>query len=235
MTATGAEPGEASTPPQWLADLAAVAAGLTATQLTSFRPPRDARPRAAAVLMLFADGRSGPEVLLLERSHEMRSHAGQVAFPGGSREPGDADAAATAIREAAEETGLDPSSVQVLAVLPELWLPPSNFVVTPVLAWWRRPGPVRAVDPAETASVHRMPLGDLLDPANRSSVRHPSGYVGPAFVVGGLFVWGFTAGLLSRLLAAAGWERPWDVGRVVDLPGDLVRSSMRDLARGEPD
>lgn len=235
MTAEDTEPGEASTPPEWLANIAAVARGLTASQLTSFRPPRDARPRSAAVLMLFAEGPAGPEVLLLERSHQLRSHPGQVAFPGGSRESGDADAAATAVREAAEETGLDPSSVEVLAVLPELWLPPSNFVVTPVLGWWRRSGPVYGVDPAETASVHRIPLAELLDPANRASVRHPSGYVGPAFLVRGLFVWGFTAGLLSRLLAAAGWEQPWDAARVVELPGDLVRSSMRDLARGEPD
>ena len=79
----------------------------------------------------------------------MRSHPGQVSFPGGSIDADDASPAAAALREAEEETGLDPAGVEVLATLPELWLPPSNFAVTPVLGWWREPGPVSVVDPAE--------------------------------------------------------------------------------------
>ena len=64
----------------------------------------------------------------------------------------------------------------------------------------------------------RVPLAELLDPANRVCVSHPSGFVGPAFEVRGLLVWGFTAGLLSRLLAIAGLERPWDTSVVRPLP-----------------
>jgi len=147
----------------------------------------------------------------------MNSHAGQPAFPGGAVDDTDADVVAAALREAEEETGLDPSGVEVFATLPELFLPPSGFVVTPVLGWWREPSPVGVVDPGEVERVVRVPLSELLDPANRYSVRHPSGFVGPAFDVRGLVVWGFTAGLLSRMFALVGWEKPWREDDVRDL------------------
>jgi len=121
------------------------------------------------------------------------------------------------VREAEEETGLDPSGVVVFGLLPALYLPPSGFVVTPVIGWWREPSPVGVVDPGEVERVVRVPLAELLDPANRYSVQHPSGFVGPAFGVRGLVVWGFTAGLLARLFALVGWERPWDADDVRDL------------------
>jgi len=196
-----------------------------------FQPPQDNTARPASVLILFGDGVDGPEVLLIERSHDMRSHAGQVAFPGGSQDLDDADEVAAALREAQEETGLDPRGVEVFGELPALWLPPSNFVVTPVLAWWRDPSPVRAADPAETASVHIVPIAELLAPANRVTVHHPSGHRGAGFLVRGLVVWGFTAALLDRLFSLSGWELAWDTSRVVDLPGVMVESSLRDLAR----
>jgi 8-oxo-dGTP pyrophosphatase MutT (NUDIX family) len=147
----------------------------------------------------------------------MRSHAGQPAFPGGALDPEDDGPVAAALREAQEETGLDPAGVKILHALPELWLPPSNFVVTPVLAYWRVPSEVAAVDPAEVESVHRVALAELTDPANRVRVRHPSGYIGVGFRVRGMLVWGFTAGLLDRIIALAGWERAWDAGRIVDI------------------
>jgi hypothetical protein len=132
-------------------------------------------------------------------------------------------------REAEEETGLDPSGVDIVGVLPALWLPVSDFMVTPVIGWWRTPTSVRAVDPAETASVHVIAVADLLDPANRGRVRHPSGYVGPAFQVGKVLVWGFTAGVLARLLALIGWERPWDKDRYFDLPSPAAPGASRDI------
>jgi 8-oxo-dGTP pyrophosphatase MutT (NUDIX family) len=193
-------------------------------------PPPPQGGRAGAVLMLFGESAGEGDVLIIERAHDMRSHAGQPAFPGGAVDPEDDGPVAAALREAQEETGLDPGGVDVLATLPPLWLPPSGFSVTPVLGWWREPSPVSVRDPREVASVHRIPLGELLDPANRLSVRHPSGYVGPAFTVRGLLVWGFTGGLLSRLFAVAGWEQPWDHGRVQPLPEATVRQALRSEA-----
>src|SRR5207245_1395853 len=122
---------------------------------------------------------------------------------------GDGSPVDTALREASEETGLVPSGVRPLAVLPELFIWPSQFMVTPVLAHWAEPVAVSPVDQEETAAVARVPLAWLVDPANRFHVRHQSGYVGPAFGVPGMLVWGFTGGLLSVLLSLAGWERPW--------------------------
>ncbi len=167
-------------------------------------------------------------MLLIERAHDMRSHAGQPAFPGGAIDATDEHAVHAALREAAEETGLDPSGVDVWAVLPDLYIPPTGFAVTPVLGWWRAPSPVAAADPAEVASVHRVPLAELTDPARRCRVQHPSGYVGSAFEVRGLLVWGFTGGLLDRLIHLAGWERPWDESRLVPLPDDPDRPMVRE-------
>ena len=169
--------------------------------------PAPADARRGAVLMLFGDGPDGPDLLLTGRAATMRSHAGQPAFPGGSIDPGE-DAIAAALREGSEETGLVPSSVLPVALLPELYLPPSGFLVRPVLAYWREPGPSAPVDPAETAVVARVPVADLVDPANRGQVHHPSGYVGPAFQVADLLVWGFTAGLVDALLELGGWPGP---------------------------
>lgn len=169
------------------------------------------------------------DVLLTERAATLRSHAGQVAFPGGHIDAGDAGPAAAALREAQEETGLDPAGVEILTELPDLYVPVSDVAVTPVLAWWRTPSPVGVVDAREVAHVARVRVPDLLDPANRFRAVHPSGFVGPAFQASGLFIWGFTAGLLDRLLTLSGWERPWDHNRLqpVPMPPDPLQRSPR--------
>ncbi|MFP5069144.1 NUDIX hydrolase [Pseudonocardia nantongensis] len=180
--------------------------------------------RRAAVLMLFADDGGPPDVLLTERASTMRTHAGQVAFPGGRLDPGDSGPVHAAVREAEEETGLDPAGVVPLTVLPELFIPPTGFLVTPVLAHWANPVPVRVVDPAETARVLRVPVPVLTDPANRFTVRGPRGHAGPAFRTSGMVIWGFTGSLLSALLQQSGWERPWDANRIEDLDGAWSRA-----------
>jgi len=203
--------------PHWWEPLRTRVAGATTSDFTRWPTPDDgARP--SAVLILLGEDGGSPDVLLVERSAALRTHAGQPAFPGGTVEPGDRDPTHTALREANEEAGVDPSSVTVVAQLPRLWIPVSNYVVTPVLAWWHAPHPVSPRDRAEVARVARLPLSELADPANRLRVRHPSGHVGPAFDVGGMVVWGFTAGVLSTVLELGGWARPWDPTRVLDLP-----------------
>jgi 8-oxo-dGTP pyrophosphatase MutT (NUDIX family) len=189
---------------------------------SEFLPP-DEGGRQSAVLILFGPGaEGGEEVVLTERSPNMRSHAGQVSFPGGAIDPVDSGPVSAALREAQEEVGLDPAGVQVVAELPALYLPPSNFVVTPILAWWAQPSPIGIVDRLEVARVLRAPLSELTDPARRFTVSHPSGFVGPAFDVDGLLVWGFTAGLLSKVIELAGLERSWDRGDPRPLPAHLI-------------
>ncbi len=189
-----------------------------AEDFTRIVTPASGGRESAVLVLLGEEPGAGPDVLVLQRAATLRNHAGQPAFPGGAADPGDADSAATALREANEEVDLDPASVTVLAELPRLWIPVSDFVVTPVLGWWHRPHPVHPREPAEVAHVARLPVAELVAPENRLRVRHPSGWIGPAFSVRGMLVWGFTAGVLAALLEMGGWARPWPDDRVVDLP-----------------
>lgn len=196
--------------PGWMGRLVDALAGVSAADLVRHGPLEDGSGRASAVLITLADTAAGPGVLLIRRAAQLRNHAGQIAFPGGAAEAGE-DPTATALREAGEEVGLDPASVQVAAVLPELYVPASGFLVTPVLAWWREPHPVRAMAPSEVAAVAVVGLAELADPAHRFIARgRISGRLGPGFEADGLFIWGFTAGLLDALLGYGGWARDWD-------------------------
>ena len=219
--------------PDWLEPVVDAAGKMTADDLTRFVPPDGAIARRGAVLLLFGSQR---DLLLTERAHDMRSHPGQVSFPGGSIDPGET-ARDAALREAEEETGLRADGVEVFAELPELWLPPSSFAVTPILGWWAEETPVGVVDPAEVHAVYRVPIEELLDPAHRVSVRHPSGWVSPGFVIGpqhDVVLWGFTAGIISRLLDFVGWTRPWDETRVRDLPSYMLQGYPRPGAVAPP-
>jgi 8-oxo-dGTP pyrophosphatase MutT (NUDIX family) len=203
--------------PDWLSRLTAAAADLTVPP--PLRPPADGG-RPAAVLILFGEGSRGPDVLLIERAADLRKHPGQPAFPGGAIDAADGGPVRAALREAAEETGLDPAGVRILAVMPELYIPRSDFRVTPVLGWWHTPVAVAPGDPAEIAAVVRIPVADLAAPANRLMIRYPGGEGGYAFRVAGLTVWGFTALLLDRVLALGGWEQAWDSARLTRLRAD---------------
>jgi 8-oxo-dGTP pyrophosphatase MutT (NUDIX family) len=226
------------------------ASSITVHELTRFMPPEGHDARRGAVLMVFADRVSaeldqqgGPtpddlahrgELLLTERAHHMRSHPGQVSFPGGSIDEGETPREA-ALREAHEEIGLVPDEVEVFGELPELWLPPSNFAVTPVLGYWRDKGEVRIESPDEVHAIHHVAIAELLDPEWRINVRHPSGWLGPGFLIGpdkDVILWGFTAGIIARLFSYLGWAEDWDRARVRDLPDHMLQGEPRqtDLA-----
>jgi 8-oxo-dGTP pyrophosphatase MutT (NUDIX family) len=194
-----------------------------------------ASARPAAVLVLFGVLDSVPardggaiardlDVLLLRRAATLGSHAGQIAFPGGRLEASDDGPIAAAIREAGEETGADPDGIEPLGTLPPMPVPVSNHLVTPVPAWWTRPSEVVAVDHDESVDVFRVPVADLLSPANRANTEHTFGdrtFRSPAFTVGGRIVWGFTALVLARMFDELGWAEPWDADHIVerdDLP-----------------
>jgi 8-oxo-dGTP pyrophosphatase MutT (NUDIX family) len=208
-----------STAPGWLRELAAAAAVMEVPRPS--RPPASGG-RRSAILVLFGDGARGPDLLYIQKNEGLRRHAGQPAFPGGKIEDGDEGPVAAALREGAEETGLDPAGVEVLTTLPEMFIPRSQFRVVPTLAWWRTPSAVRPTDIGEIALVERISVADLADPANRLTLRHPAGYSGPAFRIGPMLIWGFTALLTDRLLALGGFEVPWDASTTGALPEGAV-------------
>lgn len=186
--------------------------------------------RDAAVLMLF--GRGGEprteagaaeasrlaelgvadvDIVLLQRAATLRHHPGQVAFPGGGRDPEDDSMAAAALREAEEEAGISPDTVDVLGEMDPLYIPVSKFEVTPVIGYWRQPGQVQVMDQRESYSVYRVAIADLVAPANRGTFARPDLKIStPAFDVGVLKVWGFTAGILDFALDHLGWASEWD-------------------------
>lgn len=204
-------------PPAWMAELGAAASQMAVPD--GMVPPDDGG-RRSAVLILFGTTSAGPDVLLVQRGRNLRRHAGQPAFPGGAIDDTDDGPVAAALREAAEEAMVDPAGVDVVGVLPELYISRSGFRVSPVLAWWRAPGPVAPGDVEEVTEVARVQVAHLADPANRVTLRYPGGMAGPAFRAGSMLIWGFTAMVLDRLLELAGWARPWDSGRVLEMPSE---------------
>ena len=171
-------------------------------------PPPDARPAAALVLVYPGPGGEAHLVLTERVEYGGDHHSGEVSLPGGKADPGDADAVATALREAAEEVGLDAEAagVEVVGQLDPLWIPPSNFLVTPVVAVAGR-RPAFVADPREVAAILETPVAAFLpDVAPVIVDPDPRGrpYRYGAYVVEGRIVWGATAAILGQLGAVLG-------------------------------
>jgi 8-oxo-dGTP pyrophosphatase MutT (NUDIX family) len=172
------------------------------------RPPWDtvaaSSSRDAAVLVLLYPDRDGTtRILLTERADRGGHHSGEVSFPGGRSEPEDVDAAATAIREATEEVGLDirAAGVRVLGGLPVHWIPVSNFAVTPVIALAER-RPVLVPQPSEVAAILEPPVSSFLPGSPLQIVERDIRGVHvryAAYPIEGLAVWGMTARVLGGL------------------------------------
>ena len=172
---------------------------LTADDLEKQGEAARAPAEPAAVLLLVVN-HAEPAVVLTQRTSHLAHHAGQIAFPGGRREGSDESPERTALREAAEEIGLDDRRVEVLGRLPE-YRTSTGFAVTPIVGWAEPPMSWRP-DPHEVADVFEVPLAFLLDPRNhryesaffRGRMRHYW-----AMPYGERFIWGVTAGILRTL------------------------------------
>ena len=161
--------------------------------------------RAAAVLMPLVVRPSGVQVLLTQRTAHLHDHAGQISFPGGRVDEGDADPVATALREAEEEIGLDPAQVEIIGRLPE-YVTATSYRVTPVIGLIERPLDLGALrlDAFEVAEAFEVPLAFLMDPRNHERRRVTMGelsrtfYAMPYEGARRYFIWGATAAMLRN-------------------------------------
>lgn len=226
------------TVPDWLTPAIEASRTITADRITTFTVPEGSGARESAVLMLFGEGAAGPDLVLTERSHTMRSHPGQVSFPGGSLDAGETPDQA-ALREAEEEAGIDPGSVEIVGHLPQLWLPPSNFAVTPVIGWWDDPDDLVPASVDEVHAIYRVPISELADPAHRITVTSPRrGWRTPGFMIGpdkDVILWGFTGGVVERFLSYVGWIEPVPDAREVEIPAYMLAGRERARGRDLPE
>ncbi|UDY23753.1 NUDIX hydrolase [Nocardioides sp. Kera G14] len=224
--------------PDWLHEVIAASKTITPDRISSFTVPEGSNARQSAVLMLFGEGASGPDLVLTERSHTMRSHPGQVSFPGGSLDEGESIDQA-ALREAEEEAGISPYDVEIVGHLPELWLPPSNFAVTTVIGWWEQQHEPIPASPDEVHAIYRVPIAELRDPTHRITVISPShGWRSPGFLIGpekDVILWGFTGGVVERFLTYLGWIEPMPDAREVELPAYMLAGRERARGRDLPE
>ena len=156
--------------------------------------------RAAAVLIPVVDHADGATMLLTRRTEKLKSHAGQVAFPGGRIDPEDESAEAAALREAEEEIGLDRSFVEIVGRLPDYYSG-SGYRIAPILSVVR-PGFSLTINPDEVDVAFEVPLGFLMDTSNHTRESRMWQNVERHFYTmpyGDKYIWGVTAGIIRAM------------------------------------
>ncbi len=171
-------------------------------------PPPGVQPRHGAVLIVLYPGPDADLWLpLTVRSHTLRQHRGEIALPGGAIDHSDASPIAAALREAHEEVALPPQQVTVWGTLSDVYIAPSNFSITPVVAWATALPPLYPAE-AEVAEIINVPLRHLLDPATlkveQRTLRGQTLLV-PYFAWQHHKIWGATSVVLSQLVTRVEW------------------------------
>ncbi len=185
--------------PDWLLPLISALRHAEPRQLSTNDPLADeiADRQAAVLILLGGQGVNHLDVVLIQRAAALRDHPGEISFPGGGFEPGDRSTVDTALREACEETGVDPAGVVPLLVLPRLFIRASGFDVTAVVGYWHRRSALAPTDTAETRRVFSVPLRELAQPQRWQDYTVP-GWHGPSMRLDNdALLWGYTAELLA--------------------------------------
>jgi 8-oxo-dGTP pyrophosphatase MutT (NUDIX family) len=176
-------------------------------------PPPGADSRQAAVLVPVLLEPEGARLVYTVRRDHLPDHAGQISFPGGSMDPNDGSLLETALREAVEEIDLSPDLVDVVGELEEMYIPPSNFRVSPFVGLLP-PEAEMVLAPDEVEAIFTVSLEELMSPGTFQKVpwtRDGRDYLVPAFAVEGpppRNIWGATAAITAALLARLGWTPP---------------------------
>lgn len=169
-------------------------------ELMKYNAPEDARQ--SSVLILLYPRKGGMGLVLMLRPEYSGIHSGQISLPGGKSEETDESLIYTALREAREEIGIDPVQVQIIGQLTEIYVPPSNFMITPVVGY-QASQPLFVADPKEVARIIEIQMEELLEPLNRqmTMMKLTSGIVleVPSYCINGDTIWGVTAMILSEL------------------------------------
>jgi 8-oxo-dGTP pyrophosphatase MutT (NUDIX family) len=170
----------------------------------NLRPPGSpGQPRIGSVLILLYCLADELHLVLTRRRDDMRSHAGQISFPGGKQEP-EESLMTTALRETHEEIGITPNQLTLLGNLTPIYIMPSDFEVHPFVAWYHNgQRPIFHPAPHEVAEIIETPLAHLLDPvARREEMWELRGqeFLIPFFAIGSHQVWGATAMMMSEFL-----------------------------------
>ena len=197
--------------PSWVAQLAQRLEPLS----TTWAPSGDGQQAAAVLALLSLD--DDPDLVLTMRAADLAHHAGQISLPGGRREPGDHCPSDTALRETYEEIDLPPTHVRPIGEMCPRELAVGNRVI-PVVGVWSGQEAIAARDGHEVELIIRWPLSLLAARDHRLIAHHPMGGHGPAWQIGDLFLWGFTAYIADALIRLSGWEQDWDKDHVVDVP-----------------